>query len=148
MTLTGQDRAQRSAEAMWASDRASQWMGMQIDEVGEGTARLSMTVEAHHCNGHAICHGGFIFTLADSAFAFACNSRNQVTVAQHNVISFIAPGKQGDRLTAHAREVSLTGRSGIYDIAVTDQDGRVIAEMRGMSRAIKGQLFDEEGDAR
>lgn len=141
--MTPKERAAKSAEAMWAGDEASKWVGMQIDAVDEGEATLSMTVQKHHCNGHAICHGGVIFSLADSAFAFACNSRNQSTVAQHNMISFIAPGKTGDRLTAHAREVSLTGRSGIYDVKVTTQDGNLIAEMRGMSRAIKGQLFEE-----
>ena len=103
MTLTAQQRAQKSAEAMWANDRASKGMGMAIDAVGPGTATLSMTVERHHTNGHDICHGGFIFTLADSAFAFACNAYNQVTVAQHCTINFLAPGRLGDRLTAHAR---------------------------------------------
>ncbi|MEY8840233.1 hydroxyphenylacetyl-CoA thioesterase PaaI [Cribrihabitans sp. XS_ASV171] len=142
--MTPQDRAEKSAAAMWAGDAASKWAGMEITRVGEGEAVLELTVEAHHCNGHAICHGGVIFMLADSAFAFACNSRNQSTVAQHNMISFIAPGKTGDRLTATAREISLTGRSGIYDIQVTNQDGRQIAEMRGFSRAIKGSLFPEE----
>lgn len=143
MTMTPTERARKSAEAMWANDKASKWAGMEITHVDEGTATLELTVEAHHCNGHAICHGGVIFMLADSAFAFACNSRNQSTVAQHNLINFLAPGKQGDRLTAHAREVSLTGRSGIYDVTVTNQDGQRIAEFRGMSRAIKGHLFDE-----
>ncbi len=141
--MTPTDRARKSAEAMWANDNASKWAGMEITHVDEGTATLELTVEAHHCNGHAICHGGVIFMLADSAFAFACNSRNQSTVAQHNLINFLAPGKQGDRLTAHASEVSLTGRSGIYDVSVTNQDGQKIAEFRGMSRAIKGHLFDE-----
>ena len=141
--MTPTDRARKSAEAMWANDNASKWAGMEITHVDEGTATLELTVEAHHCNGHAICHGGVIFMLADSAFAFACNSRNQSTVAQHNLINFLAPGKQGERLTAHAREVSLTGRSGIYDVTVTNQDGQKIAEFRGMSRAIKGHLFDE-----
>jgi acyl-CoA thioesterase len=103
-----------------------------------------LRVQEHHCNGHNICHGGVIFTLADTAFAFACNSRNQNTVAQNNMITFIAPGQIGDVLTASAREVSLTGRSGIYDVRVVNQDGTLIAEMRGLSRAIKGQLFDEE----
>lgn len=143
MSLTPKQRAEKSAEAMWAGDEASKWVGMSLDSVDEGEAVLSMTVEKHHCNGHFICHGGVIFSLADSAFAFSCNSRNQSTVAQHNMISFIAPGQLGDRLTAHSREVSLTGRSGIYDVKVTNQDGKLIAEMRGMSRAIKGQLFDE-----
>ena len=141
--MTPQTRAERSAAAMWADDRASAWVGMQLDAVDEGSATLSLTVQDHHCNGHGICHGGVTFMLADSAFAFACNSRNQSTVAQHNVISYLAPGKTGDRLTAIAQEVSLTGRSGIYDVTVTNQDGRKIAEFRGMSRAINGQLFDE-----
>lgn len=142
-TMTPQERARRSARAMWAEDNASKWAGMEITHIDEGTATLEMTVQAHHCNGHGICHGGVTFMLADSAFAFACNSRNQATVAQHNVISFIAPGRQGDRLRAVAREVSLTGRSGIYDVTVTNQDGTVIAEFRGMSRAIRGHLFQE-----
>ncbi len=141
--MTPQERARRSARAMWAEDNASKWAGMEITHIDEGTATLEMTVQAHHCNGHGICHGGVTFMLADSAFAFACNSRNQATVAQHNVISFIAPGRQGDRLRAVAREVSLTGRSGIYDVTVTNQDGTVIAEFRGMSRAIRGHLFQE-----
>jgi acyl-CoA thioesterase len=100
-----------------------------------------MTVREDHCNGHGICHGGITFTLADSAFAFACNSRNQSTVAQHNTISYLAPGQLGDRLKAEAREVALKGRSGIYDVTVTNQDDIVIAQFRGNSRAIKGTLF-------
>ena len=143
MSMTPTERARKSAEAMWADDNASKWAGMEITHIDEGTATLALTVAAHHCNGHAICHGGVIFMLADSAFAFACNSRNQSTVAQHNLINYLAPGREGDRLTAAAREVSLNGRSGIYDVTVTNQDGQTIAEFRGMSRAIKGQLFDE-----
>lgn len=143
MTMTPGERATKSSQAMWSNDRASPWMGMELETVTEGYAELSLTVAEHHCNGHDICHGGVTFSLADSAFAFACNSRNQSTVAQHNMISFIAPAAKGDRLTAKAREVSLTGRSGIYDVSVTNQDGVLIAEMRGMSRAVKGQLFQE-----
>lgn len=143
MTMTPKERAEKSAAAMWADDHASKWAGMEITRVDEGEAVLEMTVAEHHCNGHGICHGGVTFMLADSAFAFACNSRNQSTVAQHNNISFTAPGRLGDRLTATAREVSLTGRSGIYDVSVTNQTGQLIAEFRGLSRAIKGQLFDE-----
>ncbi len=143
MSMTAKTRAEKSAAAMWADDQASKWAGMGIERVDEGSAALALTVEAHHCNGHGICHGGVIFMLADSAFAFACNSRNQATVAQHNMISFIAPGRQGDRLLAEAREVSLTGRSGLYDVSVKNQDGQLIAEMRGCSRAIKGHLFEE-----
>ena len=141
--MTPKERAERSAAAMWAEDNASKWAGMEITHMDEGAAVLELTVAPHHCNGHGICHGGVTFMLADSAFAFACNSRNQSTVAQHNVISFTAPGRTGDRLIASAREVSLTGRSGIYDVKVTNQDGATIAEFRGFSRAIKGQLFDE-----
>lgn len=141
--MTPKERAAKSAEAMWATDRASQHMGMQIVDIDEGHATLSMTVRPEHCNGHGICHGGFTFTLADSAFAFACNSRNQMTVAQHNSISYTAPGRKGDVLTAVAQEVSLTGRSGIYDVSVTNQDGLVIAVFRGASRAVKGHLFEE-----
>ncbi|MEX0316429.1 MAG: hydroxyphenylacetyl-CoA thioesterase PaaI [Ruegeria sp.] len=142
--MTPKERAEKAAAAMWAEDNASKWAGMEITHIDEGTATLEMTVEAHHCNGHGICHGGVSFMLADSAFAFACNSRNQSTVAQHNVISFVAPGRLGDRLTANATELSLTGRSGIYDVTVTNQDGQKIAEFRGFSRAINGTLFDEE----
>ena len=111
--------------------------------MGPGTASLSFTVEKHHTNGHDICHGGYIFTLADSAFAFACNSYNRIAVAQHNVITYIAPGRLGDRLRADCREVTRFGRSGIYDVHVTDQSGKLIAEFRGVSRDIEGRHFDE-----
>ncbi|KIC38344.1 MULTISPECIES: hydroxyphenylacetyl-CoA thioesterase PaaI [unclassified Leisingera] len=141
--MTPKERAEKSAAAMWAEDQASKWAGMEITHVDEGEATLELTIAQHHCNGHGICHGGVTFMLADSAFAFACNSRNQSTVAQHNVISFTAPGRLGDKLIATAREISLTGRSGIYDVTVTNQDGQQIAEFRGFSRAVKGQLFDE-----
>jgi acyl-CoA thioesterase len=143
MTMTPKERAEKSSAAMWSSDNASKWAGMEIAEVDAGRAVLQLTVEAHHCNGHGICHGGVTFMLADSAFAFACNSRNQATVAQSNSITYTAPGRLGDRLAADAREVSLTGRSGIYDVTVKNQDDLVIAEFRGLSRAIKGHLFEE-----
>ncbi len=138
MATSGEEIARRSADAMWANDRASRWLGAQIDAVGPGTATLSMTVEAHHCNGHDICHGGFIFTLADSAFAFACNSYNDRAVAQHNVISYLAPGRLGDRLVAVATEVTREGRTGIYDATVRNQDGTLVATFRGASRTIGG----------
>ncbi len=129
---------------MWARDDASKWLGMSLDEVGPGTATTSFTIETHHTNGHHICHGGYIFTLADSAFAFACNSYNQLVVAQHNTISFLNPGRLGDRLTAHAREIARSGRSGVYDVRVINQHGDVVAEFRGASRTIKGKHFEEE----
>lgn len=142
--MTPEERARRSAEAMWANDRASKWLGMSLDEVGPGTATLSFEVQDHHLNGHDICHGGYIFTLADSAFAFACNSYNQTVVAQMNVVTFLSPGKAGERLTAVARELSRAGRSGIYDVVVTAPDGREVAQFRGHSRQIAGQHFEEE----
>ena len=141
--MTPEDRARRSAEAMWANDRASKWLGMTLDTVGPGTATMSFTVEDHHLNGHDICHGGYIFTLADSAFAFACNSYNQIAVAQENQITFLSPGRKGERLTAVATEAARTGRSGVYDIIVTGGDGRKVALFRGLSRTIKGQHFEE-----
>lgn len=143
MTITAQQRAERSASSMWEADSASRWLGMSLDAVGPGTATVSMTVERHHTNGHDICHGGFIFTLADSAFAFACNSYNRRVVAQHNSISFLKPGRLGDRLTAVASEVTQSGRTGIYDATVTNQDGVLIAVFRGNSRTIDGAHFDE-----
>jgi acyl-CoA thioesterase len=141
--MTPDEIARKSAETMWSQDHASQWMGLELKTVTEGKASIEMTVQRHHCNGHGMCHGGVIFTLADSAFAFACNSRNQVTVAQHNTITYIASGRLGDRLTARATEISLTGRSGITDVQVTNQSGVLIAEFRGLSRAIKGTVFNE-----
>jgi len=141
--LSPQERAEKSAASMWTADSASKWIGMKLDKIGPGSATVSMTVEDHHTNGHKVCHGGIIFTLADSAFAFACNSYNQSALAQHNTISFIAPGSLGDKLTAEAIEVSKSGRSGIYDVAVTTQDGKLIATFRGCSRTIKGTHFDE-----
>ena len=143
MSLSAEEIARRSADAMWARDDASKWLGMSLDAVGPGTATTAFTVEKHHTNGHDICHGGYIFTLADSAFAFACNSYNRIVVAQHNTITFVAPGRLGDRLTAVAREIALYGRSGIYDVRVTDQAGRLIAEFRGASRTIEGKHFEE-----
>ncbi len=143
MGLSAEEIAQRSAQAMWARDDASKWLGMNLDAVGPGTATTSFTVEKHHTNGHDICHGGYIFTLADSAFAFACNSYNQLAVAQHNTISFLRPGKLGERLTAVAREVTRAGRSGLYDVTVSDAAGKVIAEFRGASRVIDGKHFEE-----
>lgn len=134
--------ARRSADAMWAEDNASRGLGMTIEAIGPGSAALSMTVRPEMVNGHGLCHGGFIFTLADSAFAFACNSRGQRHVAQHCQVTFVAPGRLGMRLTAVAQERQRAERSGIYDITVRDEAGAVIAEFRGHSRAIPGSLLD------
>ncbi|WP_106607059.1 hydroxyphenylacetyl-CoA thioesterase PaaI [Shimia abyssi] len=141
--MTPEERAKKAAAAMWAEDRASRFLGMEIIEMAEGRAVLQMVVRPEFCNGHGIGHGGLTFSLADSAFAFACNSRNQATVAQHNSISYVAPAREGDVLTAVAQEISLTGRSGIYDVRVSNQDGAIVAEFRGASRAITGHLFEE-----
>ena len=141
--MTPDERAQRSAEAMWATDAASKWLGMSLDAVGPGTATLSFEVQSHHLNGHGICHGGYIFTLADSAFAFACNSYNAHAVAQENSITFLTPGQPGERLIAVATETARSGRSGVYDTVVTGGDGRKVAVFRGLSRTIQGQHFQE-----
>jgi acyl-CoA thioesterase len=132
--------ARRSAEAMWATDKESRHMGMEIVEVGPGRAVLRMKVRPEFCNGHHICHGGFIFTLADSAFAFACNSHNKVTVANNCAIAFLAPAKEGDTLTATSVEVHRGGRSGVCEVRVEDQTGKPIALFRGHSTQIKGEL--------
>ena len=121
---------------LFASDLASQGLGMRIAAAGAGTARLQMTVRADMLNGFAICHGGFITTLADSAFAFACNSRNQLTVAAGLTVDFLAPAHEGDVLTADAVEVSRGGRTGVYDIVVSNGDGVRIALVRGRSAAL------------
>ncbi|MBZ0130254.1 MAG: hydroxyphenylacetyl-CoA thioesterase PaaI [Rhodobacteraceae bacterium] len=138
--------AMRCAEVMWKEDRAARELGVILDSVGPGIATTSMRVEDRHLNGKGMCHGGVIFTLADVAFAYACNSYNHVAVAQFNTISFIAPGKSGERLTAVARETMNNGRQGIYDITVTSDDGHVVAEFRGNSKVIKGRHFDESED--
>jgi acyl-CoA thioesterase len=137
-TLSPDDLARACADAMWKEDDASKGLGMEIVGITPGGAVLTMTIQPHMVNGHGIAHGGFIFTLADSAFAFACNSHNERTVAAQCHISFIRPGKLGDRLVATAREISRTGRSGIYDVHVSVDD-TAIAELRGHSRTIGGQ---------
>ncbi|WP_312530777.1 hydroxyphenylacetyl-CoA thioesterase PaaI [Paracoccus sp. (in: a-proteobacteria)] len=137
--MTDQEIAEACAKAMWNDDSASQRLGMSLDHIAPGEATLSMDITDQMSNGHGNCHGGYIFTLADSAFAFACNSRNTMVVAQQNSITYINPGRIGDRLTAAAREISLRGRSGIYDVRITNQNGDHIAEFRGHSRSVKGK---------
>ena len=144
--MSPEDRARRAGEVMWAADEASKWLGMSLDHVGPGTATLSFTVAPHHANGHGICHGGYIFTLADSAFAFACNSYNRLAVAQHNQITFLKPGMVGARLVAVATETARTGRTGVYDAEVRDGE-TLIAIFRGASREIGGTHFDEEEES-
>ena len=126
---------------MFSRDRASQGLGIRIASVGPGRAELTMTVRGDMVNGHAICHGGFVFTLADSAFAFACNSHNVNTVANGCSIEFLAPAHEGDALTAVAHERSQVGRNGVYDVEVRNQDGVTIAHFRGKSTRIKGAVL-------
>jgi acyl-CoA thioesterase len=128
---------------MLAEDKASRALGMSIDRVSPGLAVLSMSVVPSMVNGHGLCHGGYIFMLADSAMAFASSSRGQRTVAQHCQISYIAPGRLGMRLTAEARERHRAERSGIYDVTVKSEAGETIAEFRGQIRSIPGMLVPE-----
>lgn len=136
--------ARKVGEAMWSTDTASKdTMGMQLVECAPGRAVLRMEVKELHLNGHRICHGGFIFTLADSTFAFACNSRNRVTVAAGCSIEFLRPGKLGDVLTCEGVEQALQGRHGIYDMKVSNQDGEIVAMFRGKSASIQGTVIPE-----
>jgi acyl-CoA thioesterase len=129
---------------MWADDRASQALGMKIEHIAPGEARISMPIRRDMTNGHGICHGGFMFTLADSTFAFACNTYNQRTVAQQCAVTFIRAVKEGEILTAHAVERLRSGRSGIYDVTVRDSRNVVVAEFRGHSRTIAGELLADD----
>lgn len=144
-SFSAEELARACARAMWDDDQASQRLGMTIDHVEPGAATLSMTITPEMTNGHGTCHGGFIFALADSAFAFACNSYNQRTVAQHCSVTFIAPALRDDRLTAAASEVSRIGRDGIYDVRITNQRGEHVAEFRGHSRTVKGTHLAQPG---
>ena len=134
-----QRTAERVRDGMFANDRASKLLGMRIVEVGPGTATLAMTVRDDMLNGHDICHGGLIATLADSAFAFACNSHDELTVASGFGIDFIAPGRFADVLTARCHEVTKAGRTGFYDTEVTNQRGERVAVFRGRSHTLKGK---------
>jgi acyl-CoA thioesterase len=126
-------------EAMYADDRASQALGIAVTDIGPGRATTTMTVRADMLNGFGICHGGLITTLADSAFAFACNSYNELTVASGFSLDIVAPGREGDALTATAHEVNKAGRTGVYDIEVLNQRGERVAVFRGRSYTLKGK---------
>jgi acyl-CoA thioesterase len=142
------NEAQRTAElaarAMYDADHASRWLGMQIVEIGPGQCRMTMTIRPEMVNGHRICHGGLIFSLADSAFAFACNSHGDNTVAAGATIDFLAPGREGDVITATAREQWRSGRSGIYEVVVANQRGETIALFRGRSQRVSGRLVEPD----
>jgi len=138
--------AASSAEAMWAEDNASRGLGMELLEVSPGRSRIAMTITDRMVNGHGLAHGGFIFALADSAFAFACNTYGERVVAQHCSITYVAPGYLGMRLVAEGVERQRAGRSGIYDITVRDLGtGAVIAEFRGHSRTLPQSLAPKAG---
>ena len=124
---------------MFMDDAASRGLGMHIEAIGPGYSRIAMTVRPDMLNGFKICHGGFVTTLADSAFAFACNSYNEVTVAAGIVVDFLAPAHEGDRLVAECHEVARTGRTGVYDVKVTNQKGTPVVVMRGRSHTMKGK---------
>jgi acyl-CoA thioesterase len=138
-----QSVAEASARAMYGQDHASQALGMRILEVRPGYARLSMTVREDMVNGHKLCHGGLIFTLADSAFAFACNTYNSVTVASAANVEFLLPGRLGDELTAPAEERSRSKRTGVYDVVVRNQQGESVALFRGRSHELGGSIVTE-----
>lgn len=132
--------AERATAGLWARDDASRALGMRMVGIAPGRVEIEMPVRADMLNGHATCHGGLIFTLADSAFAFACNSYNHATVASGCSIEFVAPARAGDVLTARAHERSTSGRTGVYDVEVLNQRGECIALFRGRSYRIKGQV--------
>jgi len=148
LALTPQERATQVGESMFAVDVAArETMGIELVSVGPGRAVLRMAVKPLHLNGHKICHGGFIFTLADTTFAYACNSYNRNAVAAGCSIEFLKPGLEGDMLTCEGVEQTLQGRHGIYDMKVSNQKGEVIAVFRGKSAVIPGQVFPEEASA-
>lgn len=129
-----------AGKTMYERDPASQALGMTLDAIRPGYARMRMRVRDDMLNGHGTCHGGYIFMLADSAFAFACNSHNLNTVGAGCTIDYLAPGRAGDVLVAEAVEQALSGKTGVYDVVVTDQDGRRIALFRGKSHRVAGHV--------
>ena len=139
-TLTPQQLAEQVGEVMYAKDRASIALGMRITHIGPGSATLTMAVREDMLNGADVCHGGLITTLADSAFAYACNSRNLLTLASGLSTDFVAPALLGDMLTAEAIEVVLKGNTGVYDVTVRNQNTQVIATLRGRSHRMKGRF--------
>ena len=137
--LDAQAVAERVGVGMMAEDAASRGLGMRVEAMGPGYARLSMRVRADMLNGFKICHGGFITLLADSAFAFACNSSNELTLAAGIVVDFVAPAMEGELLVAEAKEVVLTGRTGVYDVTVTNETRQIVALLRGRSHRTKNK---------
>jgi len=138
--MNPQALAEAAGASMFARDAASQALGMKLVEIRPGYARMTMPVRTDMLNGHQTCHGGFIFALADSAFAFACNSHNHTTVGAGCTIDYLAPGRLDDLLTAEAFERTLAGKTGIYDVNVTNQEGKMIATFRGKSHRVAGEV--------
>jgi len=138
--LTPQQLAEACAESMFSRDQASQQLGMKIISVAPGRAVLTMTVDNRMVQGHGACHGGYLFTLADSAFAFSCNTYDKATVASGCTIEYVNPAKEGDLLTATAQELSRGNRTGVYDITITNQNQQVVAYFRGKSYQVRGSV--------
>jgi acyl-CoA thioesterase len=134
--------ARKIADHLRAREGTGGAWNIEVEEAREGYARIAMVVRKDMLNGHATCHGGMIFALADTAFAYACNSRNVETVAQNASIAFLAPGREGDRLVAEAQEQALSGRSGVYQVTVANQKGDKIAVFQGLSRALGGAVIN------
>ncbi len=141
--MNAQEVAEATRDAMWEDESASRALGMRVQAIGPGTATLTMTVREDMLNAHELCHGGLLATLADSAFAFACNSYNEMTVASGFDINLIAAARRGDVLTATAREMSKSGRTGVYDVTLVNQHGEPVAAFRGRSYTMKGKPIVE-----
>ena len=135
--------AEACAAGLLAKDAASRHLGLTLESVGPGAACVSVTVEPQMLNGLDVCHGGFIFALADTAMAYASNSRNRPALAQTCQVTFLAPARGGDRLTATARETAAAGRTGIHDVEVCNQDGKLLAVFRGQTRTVEGEIVTE-----
>jgi acyl-CoA thioesterase len=142
MQFDAQQLAELAGKTMYERDPASQKLGMTLDQIRPGYARMSMRVREDMLNGHGTCHGGYIFMLADSAFAFACNSHNFNAVGAGCSIDYLSPGREGDLLTAEAVEQALSGKTGVYDIVVSNQEGRKVALFRGKSHRVNGMVAE------
>ena len=139
--MNADELARKVADKLRSLEGTGAAWNVEIEDAREGYARIAMVVRADMLNGHKTCHGGMIFSLSDTAFAYACNSRNMETVAQNATISFLAPGREGDRLVAECREQALSGRSGVYAVTVSNQNGEKIAVFQGLSRSLGGPVL-------
>ena len=146
--MDGANLARACGDAMWAEDATSRALGIELVSIAPGEAALAMTVADSMANWHGTCHGGFIYLLADTAFGYACNSRNQRVVGQYCTVAYINPARRGERLIASAVERQREGRSGIYDVAVKREDGTIVAEFRGHSRSVAGHILPDNKDAK